>query len=605
MASPATTNKLGRVLLDLHLVAEDQIQRALSVQTKQGGRLGGILVRLGYIDEIKLLSVLSQQYGVPSVDLATFNIDPALLKLVPKGTLKRHLAIPVERVGSTVKLAMVDPSDISAIDEIKFVTGYNVEPLIATESAITQKIAQLYASAQVNGSPAASRATMIEAKDYTLQGMTPEGASDAGIAEALVSVEDFDSVVGSALDNIAVVDTQQEEAALADIGAPIIKLVNGILVNAINVGASDVHVEPYETVLRVRFRIDGIMKTIMSLPLKIKNAIISRLKIMASLDIAERRLPQDGRIKLKLGPQKHIDFRVSSLPCLFGEKVVLRLLNMESLNLDMTQLGFEPLDLEAFLKALAAPYGMVLVTGPTGSGKTTTLYSAIRTLNTQEINIMTVEDPVEYNLMGINQVQVKEDIGLSFVSALRSFLRQDPDVVLVGEIRDRDTAEIAVKAALTGHLVLSTLHTNDAPSAVVRLVDMGIAPFLVSSSVILIVAQRLARKICTQCKQVDTSFSEEFLQGLFGTQDITGLTIYKGAGCDRCSQTGYRGRIAMYETMPIGEELRHLILKSASLDEVKATAIRLGMRTLRVSGLEKIRAGVSTPQEIIDNTFSD
>jgi len=596
--------KLGRLLVSTKLIAEDQLQKALVAQKKEGGRLGSILVRLGFIGEENLLGVLSKQYGVPPIDLTPLEVDPALLKVIPVDALKKHLAFPVKRVGATLRLAMVDPTDVFAIDDIKFMTGYNVEPLIASESAVVDKINQFYGQGATIVEK--KRAVLIEAKDYTL-GEQGDLASSYGldIDTAIVSVEDFDAVVGDALDNIDVAEEQQDEAATGDVGAPIIKLVNGVLVNGIKVGASDIHVEPFETVLRIRFRIDGVMKTVMSLPLKIKNAVVSRIKIMAKLDIAERRLPQDGRIKLHLGKRQEVDFRVSTLPCLFGEKVVLRILDRRGLTLDLAQLGFEPDALAQFKDALAMPYGMILVTGPTGSGKTTTLYSALSTINSQEINIMTAEDPVEYNLMGINQVQIKEDIGLTFATALRSFLRQDPDVVLVGEMRDQETAEIGVKAALTGHLVLSTLHTNDAPGAITRLLDMGIAPFLVSSSLILILAQRLVRKICGKCKEVDSSRTEAFLAGLFLGPMPQGLTLYRGKGCEMCNGTGYKGRLALYEVLPVREALRTMILKGATADEVKAKAIALGMRTLRASGLEKIKVGVTTPEEVLENTSSD
>jgi len=595
--------RLGRILIGAQLITEVQLQKALAVQKREGGRLGGILVRLGFIKEEILLGILAKQLGVPSVDLAHLDVDPAVVKLIPVELLKKHTVFPLKRVGSTLSVAIADPADVFAIDDIKFTSGYHVEPSIASESAILKKIEKFYG----NGAPIIEKkkAVAIDVRDYTVG--TEEGnASDEDQSdESLLTVEDFDEVVGDALDNIDVEQEAQEEGVISDVGAPIIKLVNGILVNGINVGASDIHVEPFATVLRVRLRIDGVLKTVMSLPVKIKNAMVSRLKIMAGLDIAERRLPQDGRIKLRLGKGRAIDFRVSTIPCLFGEKVALRILDSGNLSRDLSSLGFEPQALADFKQALDAPYGMILVTGPTGSGKTTTLYSALKTINTTEVNISTAEDPVEYNLMGINQVQMKEDIGLTFATALRSFLRQDPDVILVGEIRDQETAEIGIKAALTGHLVLSTLHTNDATSAVTRLVNMGIAPFLVSSSVILVIAQRLARTICTQCKAVDTTHSEAFLKEFFVGQSTTGLTLYKGKGCETCNQTGYKGRMALYEVLPIREALRGMILEGASVDAMKAKAIALGMKTIRMSGMEKVRAGLTTPEEIIQNTFAD
>lgn len=595
--------KIGKLIVKAQLITEDQLQKALLTQKKEGGRLGSVLIRLGFIDGPKLLKFLSQQYGVPSVELEKLEIDPAVIKLVPAEVVKKYLVVPIKRMGATLSLAMVDPSDVFAIDDIKFMTGYNVEPIIASETAVIDKINQSYGK----GNVALVEKTMtIEAKDYTLADNEESLFEDTkGEESPMVSVEDFDTVVGDALENIDVVEDQEEEAGSKDVEAPIVKLVNGVLVNAIKVGASDIHVEPFETVFRVRFRIDGVMKTIMNLPTKIKNAVVSRLKIMSKLDIAERRLPQDGRIKLKLGKKREVDFRVSSLPCLFGEKVVMRILDKGNLALDLTKLGFEAGALKDFTEAINAPYGMVLVTGPTGSGKTTTLYSALSTINTQEINIMTAEDPVEYNLMGINQVQMKDEIGLNFAAALRSFLRQDPDVVMVGEIRDYETAEIGVKAALTGHLVLSTLHTNDAPSTVNRLLNMGIEPFLVASSVILILAQRLCRRICAKCKEVDSVLPDALLKAGFKNEEIEGMVVYKGKGCETCNKTGYKGRVALYEVMPVKEELRELILQGASSDEIKKKAISIGMKTLRMSGLEKVKEGMTTLEEVLDSTFSD
>jgi len=597
------SEKLGKLIVNAQLITEEQLQKALLVQKKEGGRLGSILVRLGFIDEPKLLKFLSQQYGVPEADLTKTEIDPAVVKLVPAEVVKKYLVVPIKRMGATLSLAMVDPSDVFAIDDIKFMTGYNVEPIIAAESSVVELISKYYGK----GALAVVEKTMtIEAKDYTLsEEDTDGGFQGAEEDNPMVSVDDFDTVVGDALENIDVVEEQQDDGAIKDVDAPIVKLVNGVLVNAIKVGASDIHVEPFETVFRVRFRIDGSMKTIMNLPIKIKNAVVSRLKIMSKLDIAERRLPQDGRIKLKLGKKKEVDFRVSTLPCLFGEKVVMRILDKGNLSLDLTKLGFEEKALKDFTDAINSPYGMVLVTGPTGSGKTTTLYSALSTINTTEINIMTAEDPVEYNLMGINQVQMKDEIGLNFAAALRSFLRQDPDVVMVGEIRDYETAEIGVKAALTGHLVLSTLHTNDAPSTVNRLLNMGIEPFLVASSVILILAQRLARRICAKCKEPDNPPPDALLKAGFKQEDLKGLVVYKGKGCDLCNKTGYKGRVALYEVMPVKEDLRELILQGASADEIKKKAISLGMKTLRMSGLAKVKEGMTTIEEVLDSTFAD
>lgn len=596
--------KLGKVVLNANLVTEDQLQKALLTQKKEGGRLGTILIRLGFVDESHLLHCLSQQHGVTPVDLSKIEIDPSVAKLVPAEIAKKHLVIPVKRLGSSLSLAMVDPSDVYAIDNVKFATGYNVEPYIASESTVIAAINKFYGPG--GAKLKTSSPTSIEAKDYTLSDTDGAPAEDLFTEDApMVSVDDFDSVVGDALDDIDVVEEQADDFFGKDVEAPIVKLVNGVLVNAIKVGASDIHVEPFETVFRIRFRIDGVMRTVMNLPTRIKNPVVARLKIMSKLDIAERRLPQDGRIKLKLGRKKEVDFRVSTLPCLFGEKVVMRILDKGNLSLDLTKLGFEKKALGHFQKAIASPYGMVLVTGPTGSGKTTTLYSALSTINTQEINIMTAEDPVEYNLLGINQVQMKDAIGLNFAAALRSFLRQDPDVVMVGEIRDFETAEIGVKAALTGHLVLSTLHTNDAPSTINRLLNMGVEPFLVASSVILIVAQRLTRRICTQCKEISPVQDEVLRRAGFKEEDLKGLIIHKGKGCDLCNMTGYKGRVALYEVMPIDEAIRDQILRGASSDDIKKKALDHGMKTLRMSGLEKVKEGVTTIEEVLNNTMSD
>jgi type IV pilus assembly protein PilB len=461
--------KMGKLLVGARLINEEQLQKAMLTQKKEGGRLGSILVKLGFIEENKLLAFLSQQYGIPSVDLSKLEIDPSVTKLIPAELVQKHRVIPIKRTGSTLNVAMVDPTDVFAIDDIKFMTSYDVAPVLASEGAIIAAINQHYDS---------SHQLQTVLKDM-------EGREDL---ELTVTGEDEEEQV----------NVNQLKEAVED--APVVKLANLILAEGIKKGVSDIHIEAYEKKFRVRYRLDGSLYEVMAPPMKLRAALTSRIKIMADLDIAERRLPQDGRIKLKM-KDREVDMRVSSLPCLFGEKIVMRILDKGNLTLDLSKLGFEPKALQDFMTAVSSPYGMVLVTGPTGSGKTTTLYSALNYINTEDINIMTAEDPVEYNLMGINQVQMKEEIGLNFAAALRSFLRQDPDVVMVGEIRDYETAEIAVKAALTGHLVLSTLHTNDAPSTVNRLLNMGVEPFLVASSVVLILAQRLIRKICTSCKE--------------------------------------------------------------------------------------------------------
>jgi type IV pilus assembly protein PilB len=600
--SAVASEKLGRLLVAAQLVSEEQLQRGIIAQKKSGGRLGSILVRMGFLEEGKLLAFLSQQFGIPAVDLSQITVDPGLLKLIPGETIKKYRVLPLKRAGSVVTLAMADPSDVFALDDIKFLTGYTIDPVVASESAIVAALQAAYGQTADPAKP--ERAMMLDAKDYTVDDLA--GDDTAGTDEGpTVDVEDFDHIVGDALDNVDVVEEQKDETGDTNIEAPIIKLVNGLLINAIKVGASDIHMEPFETVFRVRFRVDGALKTVMNLPLKIRNAAISRVKIMSKLDIAERRLPQDGRIKLKLGKKRDVDFRVSVLPCLFGEKVVMRILDKSNLSLDLTKMGFESAALDDFMKAINSPYGMVLVTGPTGSGKSTTLYSALQQINQPDINIMTAEDPVEYNLMGINQVQMKDDIGLNFAAALRSFLRQDPDVVMVGEIRDYETAEIAVKAALTGHLVLSTLHTNDAPSTINRLLNMGIEPFMVASSVVLILAQRLVRRICVQCKEEVKIPEPTLVSAGFAPSEVGSLKCFHGKGCPTCSSNGYKGRVALYEVMPVGEGIRELILQGGTADEIKRKAIELGMRTLRVSGLQKVRDGLTTVEEVVGATFAD
>lgn len=603
--------KLGQLLIASSIISEEQLKQALVIQKKEGGRLGTNLVRLGFISEDKLVSFLSKQYGVPSVNLSEYKLDSAVLKLIPAEMAKKYFIMPLARVGATLTVAMADPSNVFAIDDVKFMTGYNVEVVVSSESSIINAISVYYlgkgdtlqaASAQTSVSPS------IQAKDYTLgdddlnDNTFDSGVMDEGLS---VNVDEFDKIVGSALDGVDVLEEKEDSEVVKEVEAPIVKLVNGIFVNAIKSGASDIHIEPYENSLRVRYRVDGVMYTVMNLPTKIKAALTSRVKIMSKLDIAERRLPQDGRIKLKLGKKRDIDFRVSVLPCLFGEKTVLRLLDKANLQVDLTKLGFEQAALDDFMDALNKPYGMLLVTGPTGSGKTTTLYSALNYLNKADTNIMTAEDPVEFNFMGINQVQVREEIGLTFASALRSFLRQDPDIIMVGEIRDFETAEIGVKAALTGHLVLSTLHTNDAPGTISRLLNMGIEPFLVSSSVILILAQRLARRICTQCKEEEKLPVQALVKVGFSEEAASTITCYKGKGCPSCNGSGYRGRVALYEVMPIKDELKELILEGASTSDIKKAAIRLGMKTLRMSGLTKVGEGVTTIEEVARVTFGD
>jgi len=563
------SGRLGELLVRENLISLAQLQRAQEEARRTGQRIGATLVKTGAIDETKLTEFLSKQYSIPSINLADFEIDQEVLKLVPRETCERHLLIPVSRAGSSLIVAMADPSNISAIDDIKFLTGYNVDAVLATESAIRDAIDRYY-----NTGPSYEEVM--------------EGLDEAEI--------DFEVIE----DDSNVVDLEKA----AD-EAPVVRLVNLILVDAIKKGASDIHIEPYEKSFRVRYRIDGVLYEVMHPPLKLKNAIISRIKIMANLDIAVRRLPQDGRIKLKLGKNKEMDFRVSVCPTLFGEKVVLRLLDKSNLQLDMTKLGFEPQQLEWFLEAIERPYGMCLVTGPTGSGKTTTLYSALARLNQTTDNISTAEDPVEFNFPGINQVQIQEDIGLTFASALRTFLRQDPDIIMVGEIRDFETAEIAVKAALTGHMVLSTLHTNDAPSTISRLLNMGIEPFLVTASVNLILAQRLARRLCPECKRPAEVSEETLLDIGVPPEEIGTFTVYEPVGCNVCQGRGYKGRVAVYEVMPFWDALKELVIQGASTAELKAEAMRLGMKTLRQSGISKLKEGITSIEEVVANTAPD
>jgi type IV pilus assembly protein PilB len=600
--------KLGQLLIASHMISEDQLKEAINIQRREGGRLGANLVKLGYISEEKLVTFLSRQYGVPAINLSDYKIDQSVLKLVPVDIAKKYLLMPVVRVGATLTIALADPSNVFAIDDVKFMTGYNIEVVVASESAIVDAISRHYMGGNADALIGAKRTTAtqaLQAKDYTV---SEDDLGEEAITQfddgLMVDVDEFDKVVGDALDSVEAI-TEKDDLLVREVEEPIVKLVNGILINAIKGGASDIHIEPYENSLRVRYRVDGVLFNAMNLPIKIKNPVTSRLKIMSKLDIAERRLPQDGRIKLRVGKKKEIDFRVSVLPCLFGEKTVLRILDKSNLQVDLTKLGFEQEALGKFMDLLDKPYGMILVTGPTGSGKTTTLYSALNYLNKPGINVMTVEDPVEYNFAGMNQVQVKEEIGLTFASTLRSFLRQSPDIILVGEIRDFETAEIAVKAALTGHLVLSTLHTNDAPSSIGRLLNMGIEPFLVSTSVILIAAQRLVRQVCRECKE-EEKIPIPALIGLgFSEEEVKAIRCYKGKGCPVCNGSGYRGRIALYEVMPIGPELKDMILGGASADELKKTAVRLGMKTLRMSGLAKAKEGVTSIEEVMRVTFGD
>ena len=582
--------RIGELLLKEKRITPEQLQEALNYQRQHGGKLGFNLIKLGYVKDDEITALLSKQYGVPSIALGSFDVDPAVVKLVPAETSQKYQIIPLSRSGATLTIAMTDPTNVFAMDDIKFMTGYNVEPVVASEIAVLDAIAKYYGKSVApngNGGGGAPGTSALEVASKALEDMP--SLADAGDVEVL---EEFEEISAEALAK------QGEEA-------PVIKLVNVILMSAIQKGASDIHIEPYEKELRVRYRIDGILYNIMQPPMKFRDAITSRIKIMSKLDIAEKRLPQDGRIKIRFqdgGEMRDIDFRVSCLPTLFGEKIVMRLLDKTKLMLDMTKLGFEQESLSKFEVAIDKPWGMVLVTGPTGSGKTNTLYSSIARINTVQTNIMTAEDPVEFNLMGVNQVQVRENIGLNFAAALRSFLRQDPNIILVGEIRDFETAEIAVKAALTGHLVLSTLHTNDAPSTVNRLMNMGIEPFLVASSLNLICAQRLVRRICKNCTKPDPTPPPALMQAGFSAEDAKTVVPNKGSGCEKCNNTGYKGRVGLYEVLEVTEEIRELILVGASSLELRRKAVDEGMITLRSSGLRKVKEGMTTIEEIVRET---
>jgi type IV pilus assembly protein PilB len=587
--------RIGELLLKEKRITAEQLQDALTYQRQNGGKLGANLVKLGYIQDDEITSLLSKQYGVPSIALGQFEIDAAVIKLVPAETARKYQIVPLSRAGATLTIAMTDPTNVFAMDDVKFMTGYNVEPVVASETGVADAIEKYYAG--MPGVNPQSRGGSVSSMQQVSGESALELATKAldemptDVAEVEV-MDDLEEISAEAL-------TRQGEEA------PVIKLVNVILMSAISKGASDIHIEPYEKEYRVRYRIDGILYNMMAPSLKMRDAITSRVKIMAKLDIAEKRLPQDGRIKIRFndkGASKDIDFRVSCLPTLFGEKIVMRLLDKGKLMLDMTKLGFEQESLRKLETQIQKPWGMVLVTGPTGSGKTNTLYSSISRINTPETNIMTAEDPVEFNLPGVNQVQVRENIGLNFAAALRSFLRQDPNIILVGEIRDFETAEIAVKAALTGHLVLSTLHTNDAPSTINRLMNMGIEPFLVASSLNLVCAQRLVRRVCANCKEPDDVPLPALEQIGFSPEDAKAIKPFRGKGCDKCNGTGYKGRVGLYEVMEITDELRELVLVGASALELRRKAVEEGMITLRGSGLRKIKDGVTSVEEVLRET---
>src|SRR6202521_4899249 len=569
------SSRLGEILVKENLITADQLKQAMAHQRQNGGGLGTALMKLGFVSDDENPEVSSRQDGVPSINLKYYEVDPAVIKLIPQDSAVRYQIVPLSRVGSTLTIAMIDPTNVFAMDDIKFMTGFNVEPVVASETSVNEAIGKFYGD--------------VQSGEELSKVMKDLGAEDSGDVELAAEEQELD---------LATLERAAEEA-------PIIKLVNLVLTDAVKRGASDIHIEPYERELRVRFRVDGVLQTVMAPPLKLRDAIVSRVKIMAKLDISEKRLPQDGRIMIKYrkdGRIKELDFRVSTVPTLFGDKLVMRLFRKENLRLDMTKLGFEAESLAKFEKAILRPYGMVLVTGPTGSGKTNTLYSSVARLNTPDTNIMTAENPVEFQLPGINQVQMKEQIGLNFAAALRAFLRQDPNIILVGEIRDFETAEIAVKAALTGHLVLSTLHTNDAPSTISRLMNMGMEPFLVATSVNLICAQRLVRKICSNCKEVLKVPEQAMLDAGYTHEELPTTQIFVGKGCGVCNKTGYKGRVGLYEVMEIHDELRELILVGASALELKKKAMDNGMLPLRRSGLTKVALGMTTIEEVVRET---
>jgi type IV pilus assembly protein PilB len=568
MAVTATADRIGDLLVREGLISQEQLERALDDARASNTRIGFSLVKLGFIAEQDLALSLARQHRLPAVDLERVKLDPKVLKLIPSEIAIKHTVLPLRRVGRTLTVAMVNPTDLGVLDDLKFITRFEIEPVIAGEFTLRRVIEREYDTA-----------------DERINDLLKQ--FDQGGDVEVVEDEDDDPNAGAM------------QAQIDD--APVVKLINGIMTDAVQRGASDIHFECYEKEVRVRYRIDGVLQEIMKPPVKMRAALISRFKILSDLNIAERRLPQDGRIKLRMG-RRVIDFRVSSLPTLFGEKIVLRILDKGNLTLDLEKFGMEPKAEQDFMRAIMNPYGMVLVTGPTGSGKTTTLYSALSKINTTEVNIMTAEDPVEYNLHGINQVQVRTDIGMTFAASLKAFLRQDPNIIMVGEIRDIETGGIAIKAALTGHLVLSTLHTNDAPSTITRMVDMGIEPFNVASAVNLITAQRLVRRICKKCK-APADYTEEWLAAVGITpQEAHGEVFYKGKGCDECGGTGYRGRQGLYEVMAMSPQLRRMILQGASTADLRDQAVAEGMLTLRMDGLLKVKRGITTLDEVIKET---
>ncbi|HRD01309.1 MAG TPA: type IV-A pilus assembly ATPase PilB [Candidatus Saccharicenans sp.] len=576
-------SKLGELLLREKIIDADKLQQAIDYHKKNSLPVSSALVAIGLLTEEEIAQALSRQLGYPYIDLDQFEVFPEVISLIPAETAKRNLVMPIHKIKSFLTLAMVDPTDLEVIEDIRFRTGLSVQPVISTETGVTNAINKYYGT-----SDALKVKKLIE---------------DIELAdESRVNIIDEKEIAEGSDYDVAEMEQASNEA-------PIITLVNQTFIDAIKKGASDVHFEPYEQQFRIRYRIDGDLYEVADLPLKFRSPVLSRVKILANMDIAEKRLPQDGRIKLRVkldnGKRKEVDMRVSSLPTMFGEKIVARILDKEMLKLDLTQLGFESESLEIFQEAIHRPWGIVLVTGPTGSGKTNTLYSAISTLNTIDVNIMTAEDPVEFYIPGINQVQIKEEIGLTFANALRSFLRQDPDIMLVGEIRDYETIDMAIKAALTGHLVFSTIHTNDAPSTIARMINMNVEPFLIADSVVLIVAQRLVRRLCQKCCEPHELPKRALLDMGYGENEIDDLHIFKAHGCEACNNTGYKGRTALFEVMKISDEIKEMILNRATSREIKRKAIENGMLTLRRSGLVKIKNGVTSVEEVLRETVRD
>ena len=580
--------KIGEILCKEGYITGTQLEDALNYQKKNKGRLGNILIKLGYIEDDTIVNVLSRIHNYPAVLLSKITPDPEVLKLVPYEMAKKYLAFPLRFKGEDLVITMVEPTDTSAVADLQNEVQKGISISISTEKDIVEAYRTYY---------------KIDDEEYnSYTGQKEEVAEED---EPVAVVDDFGSLVSEAVGELELVDTGSielgDEYTASD--APIIKLVNGILVKAINEGVSDIHIEPFEKILQVRYRLDGYLFKSMNLPTTIKNAVNSRLKILAGLNIAERRVPQDGRIKMNFGKRKTIDFRVSTLPTLFGESIVMRVLDQSSLNVDLTKMGIEKEALNSLERCIFRPYGLLLVTGPTGSGKTTTLYSVLNNLNREDCKILTVEDPVEFNFRGINQVNVKDDVGMTFASALKAFLRQDPDIIMVGEIRDLETAEIAIKAAMTGHLVFSTLHTNDCPSTVGRLLDIGIPSYLVGSSLTMVLSQRLARKLCPKCKVLDGNFNPAELEDMgFSPDEISGLKIYGPGGCSECNGAGYKGRVGLFELMEVNDKISRIISAQVSEDQLRKNAILEGMVTLRDAGLEKIRQGVTSVEEILKRT---